>query len=130
MKPEFDTIESDSIHPDTTGLEPPMVLVRSGQRAIKFYNSYLHLSIRSDDSRQTYRSAISLFFRFCDDSDIPELVDIEPIHVRAYLDHRAKDLGRIASARTHYSAIKGLFQYLVEKSFLRATRRHRYRIHS
>ena len=59
-----------------------------------------------------------------------ELVDIEPIHVRAYLDHRAKDLGRIASARTHYSAIKGLFQYLVEKSFLRATRRHRYRIHS
>jgi len=118
MKPESDTFESNSIQPDTTGLEPPMVLMRSGQRAVKLYNDYLHLSIRSDDSRQTYRSAISLFFRFCDDNDIAELVDIEPIHVRAYLDHRTKELGRVASARTHYSAIKGFFQYLVEKDFI------------
>jgi len=118
MKPESDTFESSTIQPDTTGLEPPMVLVRSGQLGVKHYNDYLHLSIRSDDSRQTYRSAISLFFRFCDDSDIAELVDIEPIHVRAYLDHRTKELGRIASARTHYSAIKGFFQYLVEQDFL------------
>ena len=64
MKLESDTFESISIQPDTTGLEPPMVLVRSGQLAIKLYNDYLHLSIRSDDSRQTYKSAICLFFRF------------------------------------------------------------------
>ena len=118
MKPKFDTFESNSVKPDTTGIEPPMVLVRSGQLAIKLYNDYLHLSIKSDDSRQTYRSAISLFFRFCDDQEIAELIDVEPIHVRAYLDHRTKELGRIASARTHYSAIKGFFQYLVENNFI------------
>ena len=118
MNSEFDTFESNSIKPDTTGLEPPMVLVRCCQLGVKHYNDYLHLSIPSDDSRQTYKSAISLFFRFCDDSDIAEMVDVEPIHVLAYLDHRTKELGRIASARTHFSAIKSLFQYLVEKEFL------------
>lgn len=118
MKPEFDTNERNIVNPDTTGLEPPMVLVRSGQTAIKLYNDYLHLSIRSDDSRQTYRSSLSLFFRFCDEQSIPELMDIEPIHVRAYLDYRTNELGRVASARTHFSAIKSLFQYLVEKEFL------------
>lgn len=45
-------------------------------------------------------------------------MDIESIHVWAYLDHRSKDLGRIARARTHFSAIKSLFQYLAEKEFL------------
>ena len=118
MKTKSNTFENELIKPDTTGLEPPMVLVRSGQHAIKLYNDYLHLCIRSDDSRQTYRSALSLFFRFCDEKSIQELMDIEPIHVRAYLDHRTKDLGRIASARTHFSAIKSLFQYLIEKEFL------------
>lgn len=95
-----------------------MVLVRSGQRAVKLYNDYLHLSIRSDDSRQTYRSALSLFLRFCDTIDVSELLDVEPSHVRAYLDHRTKDLGLVASARTHFSAIKSFFQYLVEQQFI------------
>jgi len=118
MKPESTAFETLTLKPDTTGLTPPMVLVRSGQELVKLYNDYLHLSIKSDDSRQTYRSALSLFFRFCDEQSISELLDIEPIHVRGYLDYRTKDLGRIASARTHYSAIKGFFQYLVETKFI------------
>jgi len=118
MKPESYTFESSTLQPDTTGLEPPMVLVRSGQLAVTHYIDFLHLSIKSDNSRQTHRSAISLFFRFCDGREIKELIDIEPIHVRAYLDHRTKEIGLIASARTHYSAIKGFFQYLVEKDFI------------
>ena len=118
MKTKSDAYDYNIIRPDTTGLVPPMVLVRSGQIAVKLYNDYLHLSIRSDDSRQTYRSALSLFFRFCDEQSILELMDIEPIHVRAYLDYRTKDLGRSASARTHFSAIKSLFQYLVRTEFL------------
>lgn len=118
MKPESDIIPSLGVRPDTTGLVPPSILVHSGQQAVKLYNDYLHLSIRSDDSRQTYRSALSLFFRFCDDENVFELLDIEPTDVREYLDHRTKELGLVASARTHYSAIKGFFQYLVEKQFL------------
>lgn len=45
-------------------------------------------------------------------------MDIEPADVRSCLGHCTKELGRVASARTHYSAIKGFFQYLVEKPFL------------
>jgi site-specific recombinase XerD len=118
MKTKIDTQKDLDSQPDTTGLIPPAILIHSGQSAINLYNDYLHLSIRSDDSRQTYRSALSLFFRFCDTQGIQELLDIEPNHVRAYLDHRTKELGRVSSARTHYSAIKGFGQYLVEKQFL------------
>lgn len=104
--------------PDTTGAVPPMVLVRSGQRAVQLYNDYLHLSIKSDDSRKTYRSALTLFMRWCDEQNLEELVDVEPRHVRGYLDHRTKALQRTASARVHYAAIKALCQYLVECGFL------------
>lgn len=107
-----------SLTPDTTGELPPQILLCSGQIAIKHYNDFLHLSIRSDDSRQTYKSALGLFFRFCDDHNISDILDIEPEHVRAYLDHRTKELGRVASARTHYSAIKSLFQYMVDKGYV------------
>ena len=112
------TTGAPHIDPDTTGLVPPAVLMRSGQDAIKLYNAYLHLSIRSDDSRQTYRSALTLFLRFLDGVDVEELVDVEPEHVRAYLDHRTKELGRIASARVHYSAVKGMFQHFVDAGAL------------
>lgn len=118
MKTKTDTFEKHNQRPDTTGIIPPMILVRSGQTAIKLYNDFLHLSIKSDDSRQTYRSATSLFFRFCDDIEITDLLDVEPIHVRQYLDYRTKELARVASARTHFSAIKGFFQFLVEKGFV------------
>ena len=52
--------------------------------------------------------------RWCDTQGIYELVDIEPEHVRAYLDYRTQKLQRLSSARVHYSAVKSLFQYLVE----------------
>ena len=45
---------------------------------------------------------------------LQEIIDIEPEHVRAYLDHRTKTLQMVASAPNHYHAIKSLFQYLVD----------------
>ena len=108
---------SDNAAPDVTRGPIPTVLVRSGMDAIRHYNAYLHLSIRSDDSRKTYRSVLSLFFRWLDTRGVEELLDVEPEDVRAYLDHRTQDLGRTASARVHYSAIKGLFQHFVEVGF-------------
>ena len=100
--------------PDVTVVVPPMVLVRSDRELVRLYNAFLHLSIKSDDTRSTYRSAITLFFRFCDDLALQEIIDIEPEHVRAYLDHRTKTLQMVASAPNHYHAIKSLFQYLVD----------------
>ncbi|MGB0906075.1 MAG: tyrosine-type recombinase/integrase [Maricaulaceae bacterium] len=107
-------VENTATVPDVTGLEPPMVLMRSGQELIRLYNAFLHLSIKSDDTRSTYRSALTQFFRFCDNLDLQELVDIEPEHVRTYLDHRTKTLQMMASAPNHYHAIKSLFQYLID----------------
>jgi len=118
MKPISATDDDLNSRPDTSGLLPPSILIHSGQSVIRHYNDYLHLSIRSDETRQTYRSALSLFFRFCDENGIEEILDIEPRHVRAYLDHRTKNLGHVASARTHYSAIKGFGQYCVDKRYL------------
>lgn len=111
-------IQPSETAPNTTGLIPPRVLVRSGQDVIKLYNSYLGLSIRSNDTRQTYRSALTLFLRHMDELDVSELLDVEPEHVRAYLDHRTKALGRVSSARVHFSAVKGLFQYMVDAGAL------------
>ena len=118
MKLERDPNKAILIVPNTTGLTPPHVLIRSGHNAVKMYNNFLYLSIRSDDSRQTYKSILSIFLRFCDTLEIKDMLDIEPDHVRAYLDHRTKDLQRVASARTHYSAIKSLFQYLVDQGYM------------
>ena len=109
---------STSLVADTSGTVPPMVLVRSGHRMIELYNAFLHLSIKSDDTRATYRSALSQFFRFCDTLGMDDLVDIEPGHVRDYLDYRTKELQMVASAPNHFHAIKSCFQYLVDRGAL------------
>ena len=78
------------------------MLVRSGQDAVNLYNAYLHLSIRSDDFRQSYRSALTLFLRHMDDLSVPGLLDVDPQHVRAHhLDHRTRTLGRVTSVQVH-----------------------------
>ena len=100
--------------PDVTRGPVPEVLMRSGDAVVRLYNDHLRLSIRSDDSRRTYRSALSLFLRWLDARGVPELLEVEPEHVRAYLDYRTQTLRRSASARLHYSAVKSLFQYLVD----------------
>ncbi|MGB0906076.1 MAG: tyrosine-type recombinase/integrase [Maricaulaceae bacterium] len=123
MKPVLSSVSSETnedvfVAPDVTQGLAPMTLIKSGTAFVRLYNAFLHLSIRSDDSRQTYRSALSLFLRWLDSENIHEMIDIEPEHIRNYLDYRTKDLGRVASARLHYSAIKALFQYMVDEGAL------------
>ena len=110
--------KSKSRKPDVSGEKIPQILSTCNQDTIDGYNDFLRLSIKSDDTRATYRSALSQFFRYCDDGSIEEFLDIEPSHVRAYLDYRTKELQMVASAPNHYHAIKSCFQYLVDKGLI------------
>ena len=120
-EPEICPPDGDqAVRPDVSGELVPKVLCGADVKIIQSYNDFINLSIKSDDTRATYRSALSLFFRYCDDIGIEAFYDIEPAHVRSYLDYRTQELQMVASAPNHYHALKSCFQYLVDKGRLAA----------
>lgn len=108
----------EAVRPLVTGGIAPKILINSGEKAVRLYNEYLTFSLRSPQTRSVYTSALTQFFKFCDERKVNQVRDISAAHVRAYLDHRTLDLGYISGARVHYSAIIGLIRYYIERGYI------------
>ncbi len=101
----------------------PAIAAAAGDRACKRFADFF-ASIHNDNTRAAYQRACQTFFHWCEDRDFRDLVDIEPIHVAAYL--KALGNGKLTKPRKgkaatiekptvklHLAAIRMLFDYLV-----------------
>lgn len=99
-------------------IAPESVLVNSGELAIRLYNDFINVGLRSVQSARTYRSVTRSFFIWCEAQGLADLIDVEPSHVKAYLVHRDVELGKTGSVSTHFSAVRSMFHAFVAGGYL------------
>ena len=100
----------------------PALVAAAGPQASKKYFEFFTVTIRNEHTRSGYFRACRVFFDWCEERGLA-LETIEPIHVAAYVESRAKSedpkwaLSK-TSIKQHASAIRMMFSYFTEKGVL------------
>jgi site-specific recombinase XerD len=100
----------------------PALVTQAGAKASRRYFEFFTVTIRNDHTRESYFRACSIFFDWCEQRGL-QLETIQPIHVAAYIESRAKsdqDKWRLSktSIKQHAAALRMMFSYFVEKGVL------------
>jgi integrase/recombinase XerD len=94
------------------GVVVPRVIAAAGDRAARRFLEFFAATIRNKNTRMAYYRACCRFFTWCDQHNIGEIADIEPLHVAAYVEAMAKDFEK-PTVKQHLAAIRMLFDWLV-----------------
>jgi site-specific recombinase XerD len=87
----------------------PAVIDRASGRARKRFLEFFTATIRNENTRMAYARAVGVFFEWCRSYRL-ELIDIEPIHVAAYIERHP---GSPPTVKQHLAAVRMLFDWLV-----------------
>ena len=80
--------------------------------AAKRFLEFFAAQIRNPNTRKAYFRAVSRFAGWCELNGLTELVDLEPVHVAAYVEQLGKQLSP-PSVKQHLAAIRMLCDWLV-----------------
>jgi integrase/recombinase XerD len=80
-------------------------------------------TIRNKNTRQAYYHAVTRFFAWCDRHQLGQLVDIEPLHVDAYIEALGKEFEK-PTVKQHLAAIRMCFDWLVTGGILATNPAH------
>jgi site-specific recombinase XerD len=80
--------------------------------AAKRFLEFFAAHIRNANTRRAYLRAVREFAAWCSANDFNDLVDIEPLHVSAYVELLGQRLAK-PSVKQHLAAIRMLFDWLV-----------------
>jgi site-specific recombinase XerD len=89
----------------------PRLYAPSAQAAKRFIE-YFAANIRNPNTRRAYFRAVLGFSSWCEAQNLTQVVDIEPVHVAAYIEQLGTRLAR-PSVKQHLAAIRMLFDWLV-----------------
>ena len=87
----------------------PAIIDRAGGQARKRFLEFFTATIRNENTRLAYARAIGQFFEWCQSYRL-ELINIEPIHVAAYIERHP---GSPPTVKQHLAAVRMLFDWLV-----------------
>jgi len=87
----------------------PDVIDRAGGQARKRFLEFFTATIRNENTRMAYARAAGSFFLWCESYRL-ELIDIELIHVAAYIERHP---GAPPTVKQHLAAVRMLFDWLV-----------------
>src|SRR3954462_4607757 len=90
----------------------PRVIAAAGDHAARRFIEFFTATIRNRNTRLAYARAVTQFFEWCDQHQIGGLVDIEPVHVAAYIEGLQQSMSK-PSVKQHLAAIRMLFDWLV-----------------
>jgi len=88
------------------------VLYAPTAHAAKRFIEYFAANIRNPNTRRAYFHAVQEFSAWCEAQKLTEILDIEPLHVAAYVEVLVKRLAK-SSVKQHLAAIRMLFDWLV-----------------
>ncbi len=108
-----------------TTTEPlvPRLVADAGDPAAKRFLEFFAVTIRNPNTRTAYLRACRNFFAWCDRAGIGQLVDIEPIHVAAYIESMT-DSYEAPTVKQHLAALRMLFDWLVTGQVLASNPAH------
>ena len=107
---ELVPIRSRSIAAATLARVPRLYAPDS--KAAKRFLEYFAAHIRNPNTRRANFRAVREFSEWCRRNKLTEIVDVEPIHVAAYIELLGQKLGT-ASVKQQLAAIRMLFDWLV-----------------
>ena len=90
----------------------PAIVAAAGEKAARRYLEFFAVTIENANTREAYYRACRRFFAWCDLRGLTELVDIEPMHVAAYIKSMGGGFEK-PSVKQHLAAIRMLFDWLV-----------------
>src|SRR6266702_8688622 len=97
----------------TTGsLFVPTIIADAGDQAARRFLEFFAATIRNKNTRMAYYRAVLQFVAWCAQHELRQLVDIEPLHVAAYIEELQKHFAK-PSVKQHLAAIRMLFDWLV-----------------
>src|ERR1700675_144803 len=64
----------------------PVLIADAGEHATRRFLEFFAATIRNKNTRMAYYRAVLRFFAWCDRHQFGQLVDIEPLHVAAYIE--------------------------------------------
>ena len=87
---------------DHAAVAVPGIVADAGEHAARRFLELFAATIRNRNTRMAYMVAVSRFFAWCEQNQIGQLADIEPLHVAAYIEAAGKKspLFRSAHGRT------------------------------
>jgi len=98
--------------PLATGQSLSPIVTAAGERAQLRFLEFFAASIRNPHTRRAYAGAVSEFLAWCEGRGVRSIVDIQPLHVAAYIE--ALSRARSApTAKQRLAAIRRLFDWLV-----------------
>ena len=96
----------------TTDAVVPAAIASAGDKAVRRFLEFFAATIRNRNTREAYYRAAGSLFAWLDLNGIPELADIEPIHVAAYVEWLQTTAAK-PTVKQHLAAIRMLFDWLV-----------------
>jgi site-specific recombinase XerD len=90
----------------------PAIVAAAGDRAARRFLEFFAVTIENPNTREAYFRACRRFFVWCDARGLKEPVDIEPMHVAAYIKAMGGGFEK-PSVKQHLAAIRMLFDWLV-----------------
>jgi site-specific recombinase XerC len=93
-------------------LTVPAAIAGAGDHAARRFLEFFAATIRNKNTRMAYYRAACNFFAWLEQHGIVELVDIEPIHVAAYVETLQASAAK-PTVKQHLAAVRMLFDWLV-----------------
>jgi site-specific recombinase XerD len=102
-------IRAPAIH---SSLAVPAAIASAGDHAARRFLEFFAATIRNKNTRMAYYRGVCNLFAWLEKHGIIELVDIEPIHVAAYVETLQATASK-PTVKQHLAAIRMLFDWLV-----------------
>lgn len=98
----------------------PTLIIDAGKPTTKRFIEFFTANIRNANTREAYGRAVRDFFAWCDEHGIGPLIDIEAVHIAAYIEQMTQEKAP-QTVKQRLAAIKALFDFLVMRGVLSAS---------
>ena len=103
-----------SLHASRSALLPALIH-NDGPQASRRYLEFFAAQLRNANTRAAYARAATRFFAWCQNAGgVDQLVQIEPIHVAAWIERRAAQVSA-PTVKQELAALRKLFDWLVHR---------------
>jgi site-specific recombinase XerD len=96
----------------SAALVVPGIVADAGEHAARRFLEFFAAQIRNWNTREAYLHAAGRFFAWCEQNQIGQLTDIEPLHIAAYIEALLSRFEK-PTVKQHLAAIRMLFDWLV-----------------
>jgi len=101
----------------------PATIADAGEHAARRFLEFFAATIRNRNTRMAYYRAVTEFFGWVERHRIGQLVDIEPLHVAAYVEMLQATVAK-PTVKQHLAAIRMCFDWLVTGGVLTVNPAH------